>query len=596
MKNTIIALALSLTAAVVAFSGCTKEGEGPDAEVTEGVVFEFSMHKVYELNLDSIDEIAAVKITLVKDGEKIVLPTMTVSGDAEFVQTEPYALEPGEYRMTNYKAYADDASFIFEADVDDDNVFVVSADEITHFPIPIAVKILNFPTNYLKNIFSGFCQEVWGDDESLWPWDFDDDIANWDYLEFEYDDYGNPTALVGLTFVGSYTVLNEDQTVEIRKETPFLTMTKIPDCINRIETLSNITILDLPNLKELPKDIYRLRYFDGLIIQNAGIEHFPEGFFETEEMATLVITDTPLKELPKDVENFEKLTSLVIRNTDITSIDINMSKLPVLGHVDFSHNESLTSINDNIFEGSAVNNLTLAGDAALASIPSSIASSTTLRGLDLSGCGLTSFPDAAKNKYLMSLYLDDNGLTSVIPLDGFPQIETLTMNGNPLSGTPSVSSSTLKMLELSGCGLTAMPDVSKCPELGILYLNDNAYTSISEIDFATSNQKLKMLSLAGNAGLVSLPSEASFKIKMAEDGSVETFSALNLNDCPALKWTVPASWKPYDLPKLWDQDNPEYAKVGEEDAASTKAAFDPAEWNWKGRVGIWRYGSSGVTF
>ena len=120
MKKTIMAFVASLAAASLMLGGCTEEKAGAP-EVDEGVVFEFSMHKVYEMDIDAIDEIAAVKITLVRDGERIELPTMNVSGSAEFVQTEPCPLSPGEYRFVNYKAYAADASFMFEVDVDQES-------------------------------------------------------------------------------------------------------------------------------------------------------------------------------------------------------------------------------------------------------------------------------------------------------------------------------------------------------------------------------------------------------------------------------------------------------------------------------------------
>lgn len=589
MKKTIMAFVSSLAAAAFMLGGCTEE-KISSPEVNEGVVFEFSMHKVYEMNIDAMDEIAAVKVTLVKDGEKIELPSMNVSGNAELVQTEPCHLEPGEYRLVNYKAYAADASFLFEADVDEENIFSVTAGEITHFPIPVSVKILNFPDNYLKNIFSGFCQEVWGDDESLWPWDFDDDIANWDYVEFEYDDYGNPTALVGLTFCGTHTILHEDGTVET-EETPFLTMTKIPDCINRIETLYHITVTDLPGLKELPAGLDKLRYLDAILLQNTGVEYLPQELFDAGEVFSIIVTDSPLKELSPDISKLEKLNNLVIRNTDITTIDVSLGALPELAYVDFSNNASLTSINDDIFSGSSsLNYLSLAADPSLASVPSSVKDvNIDSFGLDLSGNGLTSLPENACHPGMTSLYLQDNALTSVPDLSGFTKIETLMMDGNPLSGSPAVSSGSLVMLGLSRCGLTQMPDVGGCPELSVLELNENAFTGISSIDFATSNVKMRRLSLSGNTSLAYMPSPENFRLATGSDGRVSSFAALYLDSCPQLQWTVPASWDPYDLPEPWysEDDAPAQAEV------STKADIPDA---YAGRVGIYRKGSSGVSF
>ena len=211
-------------------------------------------------------------------------------------------------------------------------------------------------------------------------------------------------------------------------------------------------------------------------------------------------------------------------------------------------------------------------------------------GLDLSGCGLSSLPENVLHPGITSLYLDDNSFTSVIPLDGFSRIETLTMNGNPISGRQSVSSSTLQMLELSRCSLSEMPDVSGCQELRVLEMNENSFTSIPSIDFASSNRKMRRLSLSGNTSLVSLPDAGNFTLYM-DNGKVADFAALYLDDCPALTWTVPAAWNPVDLPETLDPES----LSPDVDGAATKADVDDA-FTYEGRVGVSRRGSPGVTF
>ena len=93
------------------------------------------------------------------------------------------------------------------------------------------------------------------------------------------------------------------------------------------------------------------------------------------------------------------------------------------------------------------------------------------------------------------------------------------------------------------CEKEAMPDVSSCPELLSLQLDENDFTSLSTIDFS-ANTKLSKLSMAGCDKLTSLPGDFGFASNA--DGKPTAFSALFVQECPQLQWTTPVSWGPIE--------------------------------------------------
>lgn len=537
--RTISVLAVSLLALLL--SGCSKEETAGPAEVQQGVVFEFSRHKVYQNAIDAMDDIAAVKITLRKDGEKILLPTIRVAGNEDLVTSEPYALEAGQYEIVSYEAYAENASLLLQVDVLENNTFEVRENEVTHMPVPLTVKIVYYPSNYLMNIFKGFCLEVWGDNPERWPWDMNENIADWDYLEFEEDDYGNKLALIGLNFSGSRPVYDENGILVKTEPSPFLEMDHIPECINRIVTLSQITLIDLPNLKSLPEGIPELRYLEHMLISNcSSLESLPDDLGDCPLLSEVTIVDTPLKTLPESFSRLSQMYSLTLRNTALSSVGFKLSDMPSLVKLDLSYN-AITELPDDFFAGStALREVRLDG-MHLTQYPSSISSSETLTTLMLRDCGLTEIPEPVRRAAMVGLSLDDNALTEIpaAHLATMPRLEQLMASGNPLSGTPTIAHEGLIHIDLSRCGLTAMPDVSGCPALLSLQLDDNDFTTIPTIDFS-SNPLLSKLSMAGCGELTSLPSDFGFAADA--EGHPTAFSALFVQDCPQLQWTTPASW------------------------------------------------------
>ncbi len=588
MKNLnitrIIAL-LTLSFLAAAFTGCSKEEtEGP-ATVDQGVVFEFSRHKVYQNAIEEMDDIAAVKITLRKNGEKIVLPTIRVSGNADIVTSEPYALDPGEYEIVSYEAYAANASLLLQVDVLENNTFEVRADELTHMPVPLNVKIVYYPSNYLMNIFKGFCIEVWGDNPELWPWDMNANIADWDYLEFEEDDYGNKLALIGLNFSGSLPVYDENGILVEMKPSPFLEMDHLPECINRIVTLSQITLINLPNLKSLPEGIPELRYLEHMLISNCGsLESLPEDLGDCPLLSELTIVDTPVKALPESFGRLSKMYSLTLNNTQIGSLGFKLADMPSLAKLDLGYNP-ITELPDDFFAGNTVLREARLDGLHLAQFPSSIKENPSLTTLMLRDCGLTEIPQAVCEAQMVGLSLDDNAFTSLPAgqLAQMPRLEQLMASGNPLGSAPAIAHDKLIHIDLSRCGLTQMPDVSGCPELLSLQLDENAFTTISAIDFS-ANTKLSKLSMAGCQSLVSLPDDFGFAAD--ESGKPAAFSALFVQECPQLKWTTPASWGPIEeIKRLADGNLP--ATVG----TQTRAEIPTFDY-----VRVCRIGSPGVTF
>ena len=128
------------------------------------------------------------------------------------------------------------------------------------------------------------------------------------------------------------------------------------------------------------------------------------------------------------------------------------------------------------------------------------------------------------------------------------------------------------------CSLTSMPDLSGLPLLGALFVGGNNFTTISSLNFAVNNPRLRHLRLNDSSSLTSLP---AISVKMTSGGAVETFAVLDLSNCPNLTWTSPVAWRAMDLGLGDLLDNGNYSPVlGEEN---------------KGRVAICRTNSPKVS-
>lgn len=591
MKN--IKLIKSLTAMFVLlfgfaalFTGCSKDDAAGGSAVTEGVIFRFERRAIYKTG---VNEIGSVKITLMKGTEKVILPSSPLSGGEDQVFTNPFSLPVGEYSITGYIAYDRGQNYLFEIDLttDDENVktsFTVEPSTVVTFPVPVKTReVLN--QNFIRNALMGLCLEVFGEDQSVWPWDPKKyPYPDWEGLEFEVDDYGNPMYISGIYFAG----------LKDGEPTPWVQMTALPDgTVSRISTITNLTFTDLPNLRALPSDLNKMPELYGLTLVDTGIETLPETLGGFKALQSLTVVNGSLKEVPQGVDKLVELRVLHLRGNQLARFDTPLGNLTKLQSVDLSNNP-LESIGDGVFTVDAkFSELVLTG-TKLSSLPANLGQRSLLRGVYLTDSQFTSVPSALRNHTgLLTLYLGGNPMTSVSASDfaGITKLETLSLRGIQFGTLPRLNIPKLILLDLLGCGLTTAPDLSGLPELRSLYLGANKFSTLPA-NYFINNPLMRILNLSNSPQLTTFGSpDLGLKAKISE--TVDGFKWIEVENCPSLRWVTPAAWQCFDGR---ENTNPGTQLVPR--VETRRPDIDPTVPinPYFGRVAVKRNGSSQVTF
>lgn len=529
-------LLLCLLLGATLFAGCSDDKDEA-LSLPEGqgeVTFKFVRNHVYAVS--TLEEMARLKVTLIKDGKTLVLPTIDLTGNEDSLSTPAVRMENGTYQVVKYLAYNKKGEMVQEAYLDADNTIEVTHGKMETFFFPVSIRIV-YINNQLRNNLFGICHEVFGPDSTLWPktWRVEnEDLLKWENLEFEVDDYGQITFLVGIIF-----------------DEKFAGMKKLPASVSLLTTLEGIQIKDIPEFEELPDNFYK-----------SGI-------------SSLSIFNTSFKAFPKDFEKMENLRSISILDSKLTELPVRLSKLTGLFDVDFSGNEisafpaelatawsktvalrmadtKLTALPSNLFSDmKRVSIFDFSNNSGLSTLPES-SGKTSRGGLILDGCSFTALPKIA-GQHLLQLSMANNQLTSLSSADVnalSASLQVLHLNGNRLNSFPKMTSNSLIELKLDDCGLTTLPDLSALPALSWMLAANNQITEVKEGTFA-ANKTLSLLDLSGNKTLTTISANAGFNLVEQDDvhdGVVTKVAkpfylhCVDVDDCPALQWTVPETW------------------------------------------------------
>lgn len=575
----LLALALGLG---LGLTGCSNDDEGSARTVTEGVVFRFQRKAVYKTG---VDQIGSVKITLMRGNETIVLPSSKLRGDENSTETGAFSLPAGDYTLTAYTAYDTKHNWLFDMELDSKNEFTVSSNSVTTFVVPVKTReILN--QNFIRNALMGICTEVFGEDDSQWPWDPDKyPYPDWEGLEFEFDDYGNPINITGINFNG----------IKDGVQTPWVKMTRLPEgTVSNLPTIMNLSFTDLPAFEQLADDLDIMPMLNVITCVNTGLTELPYNFTRLRQLHSIDVINGKLTSFPADISDMD-LYSINLNGNEITEFDTSLVSQKHLDSFDLSNNP-LTSIGEGVFAADGVLNELRLSNTKLTELPSVIREMTLLRSIDLSGCGLQRIPTEVKdNPYLKALWLDDNNLTSVSASDfsGIAHLSTLVLAGNKLGSIPRLNNANLAYLDVTDCGLTSAPDLSGLPALRQLLLGGNNFTTLPANYFA-ANPMMRILTLSNSPSLTSMPAgDLGLKSRISE--AQEGFKLLEAENCPSLTWQTPAAWQCYDFTGRTADDI-----IGDQKAVkqTRRPDIDPGNPydEYFGRVAVKRKGSPKVSF
>lgn len=410
-----------------------KEGEG---EMT------FSFYRINGYAITQMDEVASIKVTIEKDGIRRELPSLAMSGNADSIQSEPFFLEEGNYRVVKYLTFDETAALITEATPQKDNLFSVAKGVKHNFMMPIVVNHKLDKNNTLNTLYA-ICTEVFGSDRSLWPktWNEEHDMAEWENIEFaEYED-GSIAYVEGLTLDSKFAPMKKLPRAIIN----FAGMTSLIIRDNALEELPdnfgmlNIEALQISNtnLSSLPESVARMSLYSVLLDGNK-FTSIPDVLLTQTKMTLLVIRNEQISEIPQSLATFTDLSSLSLCNLNITSIPDIFDKLYRISTLDISGNKQLTTLPATIGMDKFGNQ------------------SSYLRAVYAAGCGFTSIPKELITPKFKMLVLSDNNITSLNEeeLEGLTNVHTLYLSGNKLTSFPKVEMPALQMLVLIDCGLT----------------------------------------------------------------------------------------------------------------------------------------------
>lgn len=456
--------------------GACGNDNDPVTSPTEGEVqFQFVLKRTYSFGLrrpftlNDLSEISSVIVTLEKDSTRFTLPSQPIKGNDEVVSTPYIRLEAGDYRLVAYRAFDKSGTLIdvLDIELERDNAFTIVAGEKTHYELPTKVKQVISTDNYYNSLYA-LCLEVLGEDKSKWPpsWDFDSGIIDdsWAGLEFEIDDYGDPTTVNGLVIDGhpQYNYNKKGEWTNLAL-TEFKHMKKLPAAIANLSSMINLTIRNC-DLEELPDEIANTNIIT-LHIENTNLSHLPDAvadmkqlinvylignkFTEFPEVLTRVegiyhfnMIDEKITHVPESIKNWKELGNLIIKGSLISALPDVFNDIYQMSVLNFSNNPNLSTLPPSLSQ---------------AQVPYEGGGYTrkSIRGLYLDSCSFTQLPPEVLRADIRELSMRDNRITNITKeeIERMTDLTTLILDRNPLDAFPAVRSDKLGFLSLIGCGL-----------------------------------------------------------------------------------------------------------------------------------------------
>jgi internalin A len=259
----------------------------------------------------------------------------------------------------------------------------------------------------------------------------------------------------------------------------------------------NSTWLELDDLDspEIPKELGQLTHLEDLFARTPSVTKIPAEIGSLTNLKRLFLGYTQIDTLPKEIAQLSNLELLDISDTNFTELPTEIRSLPALRSLMIS-GLPLKVLPSFVYD---LRNLEVlaASRCGLQRLPNSVSRLSNLRVLSVGGNYLTSLPqNLFRLIKLESLNIGNNQLHEIsASLCNLTNLRTLTLgsivydhsdrwqhyyygqeNTNHLRSLPDCIGSlkALKLLDLTACGLSKLPDsLRELLNLQELYLHEN---------------------------------------------------------------------------------------------------------------------------
>ncbi|CAH8479138.1 unnamed protein product [Schistosoma intercalatum] len=253
------------------------------------------------------------------------------------------------------------------------------------------------------------------------------------------------------------------------------------DVIRNFRTLEECR-LDANQIKELPKNFFRLKRIRLLTLSDNELTRLPTGIGSFSNLVELDISRNDISELPASIRFCDSLQSLDVSNNPLQSLPAGFCQLRNL-RVLCLNDISIAELPEEIGSLQLLEKLELR-DNCLKSVPDSFADLIHLEFLDL---GANEFqelsPVIGQLSRLSELWIDDNELRSLPEeLGNLGNLQQLDLSENLISTLPESISGLVSLsdLNLSQNSITHLPSgLGDLDKLIILKLNQNRLLTVT---------------------------------------------------------------------------------------------------------------------
>lgn len=476
IKHSFLKYFLFVSTIILGLTACSNDTDDIMPGASQGQV-RFQFMKITTWGVSELQEMKSIKLVLVKDGERVITPSLSLSGTPDSLSADLFILEQGPYKVIEYKTFGADASMLLDVELDENNEFVIEAGSTTEFSLQVKIKETIIQNN-VRNALFAICKEAFGPDSANWPptWRNANPLKNWENIEFEFDMYDNISALVGLTL---------DKT--------FAPLKKLPSSIVNLPTLESLIICDNA-LEELPENMGD-SYITGLTIRNTNLSSFPASMSKLD-LHGILLDGNKLTEYPSFLHTQKNLNLVHIYNEAITEIPAEIAQSQFLRSLNLCNLQitSLPDVFDRLFRISTLN---ISGNKGLTQLPSTIKpiqfgnQESYMRGLYANNCGFTSIPDEVISSKFLQLDFSGNPIQSIdkAAIESITNLYCLELNDIRFSSFPKLDMPGMRMLSLINTGLTAADvDRSGMPNLYSVHQGNDGLTYTYDFLFFTQEQ------------------------------------------------------------------------------------------------------------